>query len=255
MRRSKTLEKLRNNELVKICALGHFLPFYVAHAAGAGFDAIWLDSEHRAWDPRELQAMMAYCHQYDIDCMLRPASIDKVSLYRHLEDGAAGMLVPHVNDVERATYLRDCLKFPPLGDRGIDGVGQDNGFQFSDSNDYTSQANENTFLICQIETAEALENAEQIIATDGVDGVFVGPGDLQLRIAKNNLDFTLENAIEKVAALCQQYGKAWGMPVGDVETGKKRFQQGARLIAYAGEFVALVNMLNSNSAGLDEMAS
>ena len=163
--------------------------------------------------------------------------------------------MPHVNDIERATYLRDCLKFPPLGDRGIDGVGQDNGFQFSDSIEYTSQANENTFLICQIETAEALENAEQITATEGVDGVFVGPGDLQLRITKNNLEFTLEEAIEKVAALCKQYGKAWGLPVSDVETGKKRYHQGARLIAYAGEFVTLVSMLNENSAGLDEMTS
>ena len=105
MRRSKTIEKLKNNELVKICSMGHFLPFYVAHAADAGFDAIWLDTEHRAWDVRELQAVYAYCHQYDIDCMLRPASIDKVTLYRHLEDGAAGMLVPHVNDVDRAVYL------------------------------------------------------------------------------------------------------------------------------------------------------
>ena len=43
MRRSKTIEKLKNNELVKICSMGHFLPFYVAHAADAGFDAIWLD--------------------------------------------------------------------------------------------------------------------------------------------------------------------------------------------------------------------
>lgn len=255
MRQSKTIEKLKNNELVKICSMGHFLPFYVAHAADAGFDAIWLDTEHRAWDVRELQAVYAYCHQYDIDCMLRPASIDKVTLYRHLEDGAAGMLVPHVNDVDRAVYLRDSLKFPPLGERGIDGVGQDNGFQFSDANEFTSQANQNTFLICQIETPEAVANAEAIIATEGVDGVFVGPGDLQLRITKNNADFTLEEAIEKVAALCQQYGKAWGLPVGDVETGKKRYQQGARLLAYGGEFVALVNMLNENSRGMDEMLS
>jgi|TARA_B100000700_G_scaffold330935_1_gene460107 2-keto-3-deoxy-L-rhamnonate aldolase RhmA len=255
VRRSKTLEKLKNNELVKICALGHFMPFYVAHAAQSGFDAIWLDAEHRAWNTRELQAIMAYCHQYDIDCMMRPASIDKVSLYRQLEDGAAGMLVPHVNDVERATYLRDCLKFPPLGDRGIDSVGQDNGFMFTDVNDYTDKANENTFLICQIETAEALENAEAIISTDGVDGVFVGPGDMQLRITKNNLGFTLEEAIEKVAALCQQYGKAWGLPVSDVATGQKRYQQGARLLAYGGEFVTLVNMLNENSKGMDEMIS
>ncbi len=255
MRRSKTIEKLKANELVKICALGHFLPFYVAHAARAGFDAIWLDAEHRAWDPRELQAVMAYCHQHDIDCMMRPSSIDKITLYRHFEDGASGLLVPHVNDVERAVYLRDCVKFPPLGDRGIDGVGQDNDFMFSDAGEYTTQANENSFLICQIETPEALANAEQIIATEGVDGVFVGPGDLQLRISKNDPGFTLEEAIEKVAALCQQYGKAWGLPVPDVATGKKRFQQGARLLAYGGEFVTLVNMLKANSAGMDEMTS
>ena len=113
MRRSKTIEKLKNNELVRFVRWG-ISALLRRSCHRCGFDAIWLDTEHRAWDVRELQAVYAYCHQCDIDCMLRPASIDKVTLYRHLEDGAAGMLVPHVNDVDRAVYLRDSLKFPHL---------------------------------------------------------------------------------------------------------------------------------------------
>jgi 4-hydroxy-2-oxoheptanedioate aldolase len=253
VRKSKTLKKIRNNEVVKICALGHFIPSYVRHAAAAGFDCIWLDCEHRTWENREIQALLAFFHLSDIDCMLRSPTTDKTQLYRYLEDGASGLMCPHVNDAERARYLRDCTKFPPLGDRGIDSAGLDSDFYLSGGMEYTHAANEETFLILQIETLEAVKNAEEIISTAGVDGIFVGPGDLGLRIERCGADFDLEQAIEKVAALCKQYNKPWGLPIADIKVGKKRYDQGARLLAYGGEFMVLKEMLEKNAAELSTL--
>ena len=91
-------------------------------------------------------------------------------------------------------------------------------------------------------------------STDGVlDGIFVGPGDLGLRIERCGADFDLEQAIEKVAALCKQYNKPWGLPIADIEVGKKRYDQGARLLAYGGEFMVLKEMLEKNAAELSTL--
>ncbi|MEC7565212.1 MAG: aldolase/citrate lyase family protein [Planctomycetota bacterium] len=253
MRKSKTLEKIRNHQLVKICSLGHFIPSYVRHAAAAGFDCIWLDCEHRTWENRELQSLLAFFHLSDIDCMLRSPTTEKTQLYRYLEDGATGLMCPHVNDGERARHLRDCTKFPPLGDRGIDSAGLDSDFYLQGGLEYTQAANEETFLILQIETIAAVENAEDIISTEGVDGVFVGPGDLGLRIERNGADFDLEEAIEKVAALCKQYDKPWGLPVSDMDIAQKRYAQGGRLLAYGGEFMVLKDMLDNHAAELETL--
>ena len=96
-----------------MCALGHFIPAYIALAAQARYDCIWLDAEHRAFSERELQTLLAYFHQYDIDCMLRVPTLEKTRLYRYLEDGATGLMIPHVSTVEKAQALVDAVKFPP----------------------------------------------------------------------------------------------------------------------------------------------
>ena len=72
MRKSKVLAKLRKGGFARVCSLGHFLPFFIRHAAQFSFDGIWLDLEHRAMDEREVQSLLAVCHYNDIDSIVRP---------------------------------------------------------------------------------------------------------------------------------------------------------------------------------------
>jgi 2-keto-3-deoxy-L-rhamnonate aldolase RhmA len=173
------------NETVRMCCLGHFIPAFVKHAAHFGFDCIWLDLEHRNWTGRDVQAILAFSHLYDIDVMVRPSTLEKSKLYRYLEDGAAGLMIPLVSDAEKARNLVNAVKFPPLGDRGIDGAGLDLGFmvdfQEQENFDYTNLVNQETFLVVQIETPAAVENIEEIASVKGVDALFIGIGDLGLR--------------------------------------------------------------------------
>lgn len=252
MRRSKLLARLRNKEAARICSLGHFIPSFVRQAAHFGFDAVWLDLEHRAFGTRELQALLAFFHRYDIDCLLRTPTLEKTGLYRHLEDGASGLMIPFVSTAEKTRTLVNAVKFPPVGERGKDGVGLDCDFLFPDD-DYTDNANRETFLTVQIETPEAVDNVEEIAAVSGIDGLFVGPGDLGLRLQKQPTSWTLETAIERVAATAAKHGVAWGMPVGNVEDLKRRHEQGARLLAYGNEFIALMEMLKSSAASFDSV--
>lgn len=253
VRNSKTLAKLRSGQPVRMCGLsGHFLPAYVRHAAHQGYDCIWLDLEHRAMDQRELQALLAFFHLADIDCMVRAPTLEKTKLYRLLEDGAAGIMIPHVSTAEKARMLVQALKFPPLGDRGYDGAGLDTDFILQGSGDYTDRANAETFLVVQIETIDAVRNVDEIAAVPGVDILFVGPADLNLRL-KHQPDsgLTYDECLNRVAAAAKKHGKNWGLPVGSPEQVQQMREKGARFINFGGDFGAVLEMLEGNARKLD----
>ena len=125
MRKSKVLDKVRAGQCARICGLGHYLPFFVRYAAHNGYDGIWLDLEHRAMDQREVQGLLALCRACDIDCMLRAPTLERTRLYRYLEDGATGLMMPLVSDADLARQIVAAVKYPPLGNRGLDGAGLD----------------------------------------------------------------------------------------------------------------------------------
>jgi 2-keto-3-deoxy-L-rhamnonate aldolase RhmA len=234
-----------------MCTLGHFIPAYIRQAAHFGYDCIWLDLEHRAMSDREAQSLLAYFHLCDIDCMLRAPTLEPTRLYRYLEDGATGLMIPRVSTAEQARMLVDAVKFPPLGDRGYDGAGLDGDFYIQGGDDYLDAANRETFLVVQIETPLAVDNVDEIAAVQGIDGMFVGPGDLGMRLRRTETDLTLEQSLQRVAAAASNHGIAWGCPASSREQVRQLREQGAQLIAYGGDFSAFIEMLKNHSADLD----
>lgn len=251
MRNSKTLEKIRQNRCARVCGLGHYLPFFVRYAAHFGYDVIWLDLEHRAMTDREVQSLLSLCHHNDIDCMVRPPTQERTRLYRYFEDGATGLMMPLVSDAEEAQRIVNAVKFPPMGNRGMDGAGLDGDYGlevWQPNSTYTDDANRESFIAIQIETPEALANVEEIASVPGVDALFVGPGDLGLRLNQsgNSLQISLDEAIAQVATVARRQGIAWGIPAGTPELIKQYRALGAQLLAYGGDF-ALAAVLESSS--------
>jgi len=237
-----------------MAVLGHSIPSYIHHAASSGFDVIWLDMEHRTFTDSEIAALLTHFYLADIDCMLRPSTVEKTRLYRYLEDGATGLMIPHVSTAEKARMLVDAVKFPPIGDRGLDAAGLDGNYYLDDFEKYTDEANRETFLVVQIETIEAVENVDEIAAVPGVDGMFVGPGDLGLRLKKlDGGGLEMEQVYEKVAAAAAREGIAWGCPSRSAEDVAQLRKKGAQLIAYGGDFMALKNMLEEHGKDLNEV--
>lgn len=224
-------------------------------AAHFGYDAVWVCAEHRVWDPREITAMIAQHHLADIDCIWRPPTIERAALSRLLEDGATALMIPMVNDAGRAKQLTDASKFPPLGDRGLDGSGIDADFYINKVDDYCQQANRETLLIAQIESPSAIENAESIAAVPGVDALLVGPGDLSLRLGCTGSieDPKIRAAVEKVAAGCDRHRKPWGFPVNDIGHAKIAVGMGCKLLCFGNEFWGVHDHLKRYGAQLDEL--
>lgn len=212
MRKSKILAKFRAGQPARLAMMGYFLPPFVAYAAHIGFDGIWMDTEHHNFDDREIQALLAFFHLYDIDCALRVSTREKARLYRYLEDGATGLIVPHVNDVQSVRDLVQSAKFPPVGDRGVHGRGLEAKFGLDSRDAMVDNARNETFLIVQIETPQALAQAEEMASIAGVDGLYVGPADLGLRLSQQPASerITVEGAIEQVGNICKRHNKLWG---------------------------------------------
>ncbi len=255
MRCSKILAKLRAGKVARVCSTGSPIAMYPALAAHFHYDGIWLDAEHRNWEPREADFMLAQHHAADIDCLWRPPTKEKNALYRLLEDGASGLMIPHVATAEQARALVQATKFPPLGDRGFCGGGRDASYWIGKPADYTTQANRETFLTVQIETQEALDNVDAIAAVEGVDVLFLGPGDMSLRLGCTAAvtDPVMLEVQKKVAAAAKKHGKAWGRPVGTIDDARILIDLGAQLIAYGSEFGAMHDHLSKCAAQFDEL--
>jgi 4-hydroxy-2-oxoheptanedioate aldolase len=234
MRQSKTLKRLREGKLARATLLGHYIPGFLFYAANNDYDCIWLDLEHRAMSELQVQALLAYSHTFDIDVLVRPPTREKVALYRYLEEGAAGLLIPHVSTPEEAEELAAAVKFPPIGERGVDNAGLDADYGIHDAATYIAWANRETFLAVQIETPLAVRNAEAIAAIEGIDLLFVGPGDLELRLNQEK-QMSLGEAIEIVNNACQKAGKPWGCPAPTPELLTSGHQQGARFLVVSKE--------------------
>lgn len=254
MRRSKVLAKLRSGGFVRMCALGHYLPFFVRYAAHHKYDGIWFDLEHRTMADREVQSILALCHQFDIDCMVRPPTLERTRLYRYLEEGASGLMIPFMSTPDIAKHVVDCTKYPPMGNRGIDGAGLDGdyGLQvWNPESTYFEDANKETFIVGQIETVEALDHLDELAATPGIDVLFIGPADLSRRLSvSTTTKMTLDEAIAKVAATAKRHGKAWGITAGSPQQVMERSKLGAQVIPWGGDF-SLINVLKECGTDLD----
>ena len=133
------------------------------------------------------------------------------------------------------------------------GFDKDSNFQIKGGYEYTEYANNETFLVVQIETIEGLEAANEIASTEGVDCIFIGTGDLGLRINKYGHKLNIEESIEKIAKAAKDHNKAWGRPVINKEDIKLLYAQGALLIAYGNDLSILKNELERISNEIDSI--
>jgi 4-hydroxy-2-oxoheptanedioate aldolase len=256
MRNSKILAKHRAGQRANLCMLGHFIPPFIAFAAHFGYDGIWLDLEHRAFDPREVQALLAFCHLYDIDCLLRPATRDKAQLYRYYEDGATGLVIPHVNTAEEARELVQKVKFPPIGDRGSNPTGLEADFGTTGTRDsVVEHALRETFLLVQIETPMGLSNVDAIASINGIDGFFGGGGDYAIRLRHLPPDEQVPylQAMQKVASLSAQHHKLWGTMSADVQELQQWVDMGANLLMWGVDIEILRDALQHGQAILQQV--
>ena len=237
MRRSRILEKLRNGKVALVTNPSFTYSWRVVEMVGyLGFDDDWIDMEHRDFTYKDAAVNILAARAQDMDGMVRMRKDSYADYFRPLEDGAAGIMVPHIKTREDAEFAVYNAKYTPIGRRGMDGVGADTMYGLEGFD--TQECNRETFIIGQIEDYEPLEIIEDIVSVPGLDGLFVGPGDLSQSYGNPMAldDPRVEAGIAKVAATCAQAGLWWGTPARDVTHARRFIDMGCRFLATGSDY-------------------
>jgi len=213
--------------------------------AACGFDWLFLDCEHGAIDASQAQLILQVVGRR-IPTIVRVPENSDVSLKKMLDLGCEGVIVPMVNSADDARRAVAAAKYPPLGSRSV-GIARAHGYGV-DFASYVAQANASTSVIIQIEHIRAVENIQEILQVEGIDGVFIGPYDLSGSMNKLG-EVThpdVQTAIEKTRAACLEARVPVGIftmtaaaGVGAVESGYSFIAVGIdmTLLATAGRSV------------------
>jgi 4-hydroxy-2-oxoheptanedioate aldolase len=144
--------------------------------AGAGFDWILLDTEHSPNEVPDLLSQLQALATGTATAVVRPAWNDTVLIKRILDIGALGVLLPYVQNADEARRAVAATRYPPEGVRGV--AGSMRASRFGRVKDYHKRAASEICVLVQVETRAALAELDAIAAVPGIDGVFIGPGDL-----------------------------------------------------------------------------
>jgi 4-hydroxy-2-oxoheptanedioate aldolase len=169
-------QRLLAGEVLHGIWLGMADSYAAEMAASAGFDWLLIDGEHAPNDIRSLSAQLAVVAPR-AHAVVRLPDGDPAKIKQALDIGAQSLLVPMVESAEQAEMLVRATRYPPQGFRGV-GSALARASDFGGIADYLGTANAQICLILQIESVRGLAELDAILATPGVDGVFIGPSDL-----------------------------------------------------------------------------
>jgi len=173
-------------------------------------DFVGIDIEHSTISQEQSQSIISACHSNSVCCLPRIATHNMEAIKRLLDSGADGIIVPTVDTPEQIEKLIEWMKYPPLGKRGY-GIARAQGYGHNFEK-YIADWNSSSSLIIQIESISAVENIEQLLQIEEVDGAMIGPYDISgsLGIPGEIEHEQVRNAGQIVVDACKKYGKACG---------------------------------------------
>ena len=203
--------------------------------AHCGFDWLLLDMEHSPNDLQELLLQLPVVESSPSHPIVRPPWNDMVTFKRLLDIGVQTLLVPYVQTAQEALQAVAYTRYPPHGVRGYAGAPRASGY--GRIKDYAHHCADEICMLVQVETIEGLKNLEAIANVEGVDGVFIGPGDLSAAMGHlgNPKHPEVLAAIDDAIARIRACGKAPGILTGDEALAKHYLAQGGLFVAVGAD--------------------
>ena len=198
IRPNRVKQRLAAGQVATILA-GTNDPDLIDQLGPIGADGIWLEGEHGAVDYADLGNLTRACDLWGMTSVVRVMDNDYATIYRTLDRGAQGIVVPHVNSRAEAHAVVEAAKFAPLGRRGLFTSRQ--GFGVSD---YFTTPNDQSLLIVLIEDIAAVRNLDEFLSVDHIDVFFVAPNDLATsmghigNMAHPDVQRTVDSAIARI---------------------------------------------------------
>jgi 2-keto-3-deoxy-L-rhamnonate aldolase RhmA len=225
------------------CSLASALSAEVV--GGGGADWLLIDCEH---SPNELGGVVAQLQavaQFELEPLVRVPSDDRTLIKQFLDAGARSLMIPNVSTAAQAEALVAGMRYPPRGVRGFASRHRANGF--GRDTQYAATAQEQQLLAVQIESPEAVTNAGAIAGVDGVDVVFVGPGDLAAHLGHLGEPHaeSVQQAVRQVISAAKGSNKTAGIWAADPAEARSYMDLGFRMIAIGSDVGLLVSAADS----------
>ncbi len=242
-RKNRILDCLKNNEVPLGVELYTGDPSIIEILAYSGFDFYMLDMEHAAVDINEMRHCIRAADAAGITTIVRVAENNGALIARPVEEGAQGIIVPHIRNGEEARKAIDSLRYPPEGKKGSCPSIRGSNYSTPGWDEYLKHHSSETMFIALLEDVEAIENVEEIFAElkPGVDAVMFGRGDLAQQLTKPGEEVVWDHpyvleAYQKILDVSKKtgiptIGLPW--PKANVENAKAAIEQGAQICMYS----------------------
>lgn len=240
---SSLREMLRKNKVLYASWHGLGVPLSIEMAAKAGWNIALIDQQHGFGGQSELMCGLLAGLAAGMPTCVRVAWNDPALIGRALDAGAAGVVCPMINSGEDARALVRAAKYPPIGARSFGPYRA----AITGEGDYFSRANISTLTFAQIETKEAIDNIEVILATKGLDGIVVGPNDLAISLTgARTIDARpVLEAIETIRKMCTKADAVTWVFANTPEYAKPLMSVGWQIISIGSD----TGWLASSAAG------
>ena len=221
--------------------------------AQAGFDWVCMDMQHGMLDYNDVKAMLPAISTTDTIPFVRVPWNEPYEIMKVLDAGAYGIVVPMVNNREEAERAVSACRYPPDGLRSF---GPTRAAMYG-GRGYVQEANNEIACVVMIETAEALENLDEIMTTPGVDGVYIGPADLAYAIGLtptgDNNDPKHVETVTRIFETAKKHGIAAGIHTGSLEYTKRYLAQGFHMVTLGADsgFMARLARMELKEARAD----
>lgn len=218
--------------------------------AREGFAAVVLDVQHGLWDTAALIAGIAALHHANAAPVVRIPLDDFAFVSRALDFGAEAIIAPMINSATDARRFAGVAKFPPAGERSW---GPQRAMMLQGrtvTTDYLREANAATLTLAMIETAAALNEVDDIAATEGIDALFVGPYDLSTALSAGSAQDVsapeVERAIDKICAAANKAGKIPGIYCSNAARALAMAKRGFKFITIGSDLA----IVRAGAAGI-----
>lgn len=200
----------------------------VEMAAVAGFDFVLIDTEHGPADVVALRQHLALASIHGVPVIVRVAEHDTAQMLRILDQGAQGIVAPHLDSAADAAAVVDAAMYPPVGSRGFATYSRAGRFGLNDPEEHRQWFLEHTLLIGMIESPAGVAAVGEIVTTPRLDGILVGPADLAASSGPE--DPSVGESIAAVHAELAQAGALRMDIVGTRTAAAESFADGAGLV-------------------------
>jgi 2-keto-3-deoxy-L-rhamnonate aldolase RhmA len=220
----------------------------------AGFDWLLIDGEHAPISLADTMIHLRTLEATPTVPIVRLPWNDRILLKQFLDAGTRTIMLPYIQSAAEAEDAVDAMHYPPRGHRGVAAIHRASRYGFDRT--YLKNASDTLYLILQAETAEALENIEEIAAVDGVDAVFFGPGDLaaSMGMIGQAADACITEAIETAAEKVRKAGKDVGVLAPNPEIAERHLKNGCHFVAVANEAALLFSSAGASAEKFKSIA-